>query len=64
MRWQANFVPAGNECGQEYADARGVEFTDEISDRGYGFAIHFKMPGNFEAELYQPLYKKQSEPRP
>lgn len=37
---------------------RGVEFIDQISDKGYGLAIHFKMPGDFEVELYQPLYKK------
>ena len=37
---------------------KGVEFIDEISDKGFGLAIHFKMPGNFEVELYQPLYEK------
>ena len=36
---------------------RGVEFTDEISDVGYGLAIHFEMPGGVEVELYQPSYK-------
>lgn len=40
--------------------ARGVEFTDEVSCRIYGLVIHFKMPGNFEAELYQPHYRKNS----
>lgn len=39
---------------------RGVEFTDEISDVGYGLAIHFKMPGDFEAELYQTHYQKHA----
>ena len=39
---------------------RGVEFSDEISDAGYGLAIHFKMPGGFEVELYQPHYAKKS----
>ncbi len=39
---------------------RGVEFTDEVSDKGYGLAIHFKVPGNFEVELYQPHYTKRS----
>jgi catechol 2,3-dioxygenase-like lactoylglutathione lyase family enzyme len=39
--------------------SRGVEFTDEISDAGYGLTTHFKMPGNFEAELYQPFKKGQ-----
>jgi predicted enzyme related to lactoylglutathione lyase len=35
---------------------RGVEFTDEISDVGYGMAIHFDMPGGVAVELYQPAY--------
>jgi len=36
---------------------RGVEFTDDISDVGYGLAIHFAMPGDVKVELYQPSYK-------
>jgi catechol 2,3-dioxygenase-like lactoylglutathione lyase family enzyme len=40
--------------------SRGVEFTDEISDRGYGLVAHFKMPGDFEVELYQPRYTRNS----
>ena len=36
---------------------RGVEFTDEIADVGYGLAIHFVMPGGVNVELYQPSYK-------
>ncbi|HEY3130038.1 MAG TPA: VOC family protein [Acidobacteriota bacterium] len=39
--------------------ARGVEFTSEISDRGYGLTTRFKVPGDFEVELYQPLYSKR-----
>ena len=38
---------------------RGVEFTDEVADVGYGLATHFRMPGNFEVELYQPRYEKR-----
>lgn len=37
---------------------RGVEFTDEISDAGYGLVTHFKMPGDFTVQLYQPKYKR------
>lgn len=37
---------------------RGVEFTDEVDDRGYGYAIHFEMPGGVKVELYQPKYAK------
>lgn len=37
---------------------RGVEFVDDIQDHGYGLVTHFKVPGNFTIQLYQPLYKK------
>ena len=40
---------------------RGVEFTDEISDQGYGLVTHFKMPGGVEVSLYQPRYTKKSK---
>ena len=40
--------------------ARGVEFTDGITDVGYGLATHFKVPGDFELELYQPRYRKRA----
>ena len=39
--------------------ARGVEFTDAITDVGYGLATHFRVPGDFELELYQPSYRKR-----
>ncbi len=35
---------------------RGVEFVGDVEERGYGRVVRMKMPGNFEAELYQPLY--------
>jgi catechol 2,3-dioxygenase-like lactoylglutathione lyase family enzyme len=38
---------------------RGVEFTDGISDQGYGLVTHFKMPGGVEVQLYQPHYTKR-----
>jgi predicted enzyme related to lactoylglutathione lyase len=41
--------------------ARGVQFIDEISNRGYGLVTHFVMPGGVEAQLYQPLYKKRAK---
>ncbi len=37
---------------------RGVEFTDDVQDQGYGLVTHFNMPGDFQAQLYQPLYSK------
>jgi hypothetical protein len=36
---------------------KGVVFVDEISDVGYGLAIHFVMPGEINVELYQPSYR-------
>jgi catechol 2,3-dioxygenase-like lactoylglutathione lyase family enzyme len=38
--------------------ARGVEFTEEIQNHGYGLVTHFRVPGNFQIQLYQPLYAK------
>jgi len=35
---------------------KGVEFTAEIEDHGYGFVTHFSVPGNFTIQLYQPKY--------
>src|SRR5262245_40124093 len=40
--------------------AKGVEFTDGITDVGYGLATHFRVPGNFTVELYQPRYHKHA----
>lgn len=37
----------------------GVEFTDDVRDMGYGLVTHFRMPGDFAVQLYQPLYRKQ-----
>ena len=39
--------------------ARGVEFTEPVTDRGYGLATHFKVPGDFQVQLYQPRYSKK-----
>lgn len=40
--------------------SRGVEFTREIADHGYGLVTFFKMPGDLEVQLYQPRYRKSS----
>lgn len=39
-------------------EAKGVEFTSDIEDQGYGLVTRFKLPGDFEVDLYQPLYEK------
>lgn len=38
--------------------SRGVEFTQDVEDHGYGFVTHFKAPGDFKVQLYQPKYSK------
>ena len=38
--------------------AKGVEFVDGITDAGYGLVTHFRMPGDFQVQLYQPRYSK------
>jgi catechol 2,3-dioxygenase-like lactoylglutathione lyase family enzyme len=43
--------------------ARGVEFTEPVADHGYGLVTHFKVPGGFAVQLYQPRYTKASATR-
>lgn len=38
--------------------ARGVEFVGEVEDHGYGLVTHFRVPGDFQVQLYQPRYQK------
>jgi len=38
--------------------SRGVEFTQEVEDHGYGLVTFFKVPGGFKLQLYQPKYTK------
>lgn len=38
--------------------AKGVEFTVPVEDHGFGLVTHFKVPGGFAIQLYQPLYSK------
>lgn len=39
--------------------AKGVEFTAEVADHGYGLVTYFKVPGDFAIQLYQPKYAKK-----
>ena len=39
---------------------RGVEFTEGVKDQGWGLVTHFKAPGDFEIQLYQPKYTKSA----
>jgi hypothetical protein len=38
--------------------SRGVEFTGPVVDQGYGLVTHFRVPGGFAVQLYQPRYTK------
>lgn len=38
---------------------RGVAFTSEVEDHGYGFVTHFELPGVGKVQLYQPKYDKR-----
>jgi len=38
--------------------SRGVEFTQEVQDHGYGLVTYFKVPGGFAVQLYEPKYEK------
>lgn len=39
---------------------RGVEFTQEIEDHGYGLVTYFTMPGGVRVQLYEPKYTKRA----
>ncbi len=38
--------------------SRGVEFTQDVEDHGYGLVTFLKVPGDFKIQLYQPRYEK------
>lgn len=38
--------------------SRGVEFTEPVTNQGFGMVTPFKMPGDVVVQLYQPLYSK------
>jgi hypothetical protein len=38
--------------------SRGVEFTADVQDHGYGLVTYFKAPGGISVQLYEPRYQK------
>ena len=50
-----------DDIGKTVADLKrkGVEFTMEAEDHGYGFVTYFKMPGEVIVQLYEPRYVKK-----
>ncbi len=65
---EADGLPSGTPDISFYCDdieatvaelkAKGVRFTGEVEDHGYGLVTHFLMPGEIEVQLYQPRYSK------
>jgi hypothetical protein len=43
---------------------RGVEFTQEIQDHGYGLVTYFSAPGGIRVQLYEPRYTKGTSRKP
>ena len=39
---------------------KGVEFTGPVEDHGYGLVTHFRVPGGFTVQLYEPRYTKRT----
>ena len=42
--------------------AKGVEFTDEISDEGFGLMTSLRLPGGSELGLYEPRHPTPLSP--
>ena len=43
---------------------RGVRFTQDPADHGYGFVTYFEIPGGIKVQLYEPKYQKKSSKPP
>jgi len=39
--------------------SRGVRFTQDVEDHGYGLVTHFTAPGGITIQLYEPRYVKR-----
>lgn len=46
----------------EELKAKGVEFTDEVSDEGFGLMTSLRLPGGAELGLYQPRHPSPLSP--
>ena len=40
--------------------SRGVEFTRDVEDHGYGLVTYFRCPGSITVQLYEPRYQKKT----
>jgi hypothetical protein len=41
--------------------SRGVQFTAEVADHGYGYVTYFTIPGGIQVQLYEPKYTKKAK---
>jgi catechol 2,3-dioxygenase-like lactoylglutathione lyase family enzyme len=55
---QISFYCDGIQATVADLKTRGVEFIDDIADHGYGLVTHFRMPGGFTVQLYEPKYSR------
>jgi catechol 2,3-dioxygenase-like lactoylglutathione lyase family enzyme len=39
---------------------RGVVFTQDVADHGYGLVTYFEVPGGITIQLYEPRYQKRA----
>ena len=44
--------------------SRGVQFTKEVADHGYGLVTYFTAPGGITVQLYEPRYRKRPARKP
>jgi hypothetical protein len=44
--------------------SRGVPFTSDVQDHGYGLVTYFTAPGGVTVQLYQPRYRKGTSRKP
>ncbi len=42
-------------------ESRGVVFTAEVADHGYGLVTYFRVPGGIRVQLYEPRYVKRGK---
>lgn len=44
--------------------SRGVPFTKDVEDHGYGLVTYFVAPGGITVQLYEPRYVKRAQSKP
>jgi predicted enzyme related to lactoylglutathione lyase len=55
--WEFAFYCDDIQATMAELKGRGVEFTGEAKNEGYGLVTHIKAPGGLKVMLYQRLYR-------